>query len=178
MQKVKWWKKIVAAGILAMAVSGLCSFQSKAETPNVNWSATEVTLTGSGDSKTMTLTNNGSGAVEVSCAVDSRITVTPSTLTVENGGTGTFTISPNTSAYETYENAITFTVKDSGSSDSSTQAIKVIIAPKGLNVSASPVVASKGGTVQCTATADGNSISGVTWSVAGKRSENMLWIDH
>ena len=102
MQKVKWWKKIVAAGILAMAVSGLCSFQSKAALAGVTGCPETVTLTGSGDSKTITLTNNGSGAVEVSCAVDSRITVTPSTLTVENGGTGTFTISPNTSAYETY----------------------------------------------------------------------------
>lgn len=167
MQKVKWWKKIVAAGILAMAVSGVCSFQSKAETPSVSWSAAEVTLTGSGDSQTITLTNNGSGAVKVSGAVDSRIAVTPSTLTVEKDGTGTFTIKPNTSAYGTYEDAITFTVTDSRSSDSSTKAITVIIAPKGLNVSASPVVASKGGTVQCTATADGNSISGVIWSVAG-----------
>lgn len=177
MQKVKWWKKIVAAGILAMAVSGLCSFQSKAETPNVNWSATEVTLTGSGDSKTITLTNNGSGAVEVSGAVDSRIAVTPSTLTVEKDGTGNFTIKPNTSAYGTYKDAITFTVKDSGSSDSSTQAIKVIIAPKGLNISVSSVVAPKGGTVQCTATADGNSISGVKWKVDGGESGKGTTID-
>lgn len=165
MQKVKWWKKIVAAGILAMAVSGLCSFQSKAETPNVNWSATEVTLTGSGDSKTITLTNPNSNAnpVEVSCIADNRVKVTPTSLTVAVGGTGTFTISPNTSAYGTYENAVKLSAKVTGADDStsSTQYIKVIIAPKGLNVSASPVVASKGGTVQCTATADGNSISGV-----------------
>ena len=77
MQKVKWWKKIVAAGILAMAVSGLCSFQSKAETPNVSWPATEVTLTGSGGSKTITLTNPDTKPFEVSCVADSRVKVTP-----------------------------------------------------------------------------------------------------
>ncbi|MGN0413682.1 MAG: hypothetical protein ACI4FV_11675, partial [Lachnospiraceae bacterium] len=167
MQKVKWWKKIAAAGILAMAISGLCSFQSKAELTGVTGCPETVTLTGNGASQTIELTNTGSNSVDVSCAADSRVKVTPASLTVAGGGTGTFTISPNTSAYGTYENAITFTAKDSGSGASSTQAIKVVIAPKGLTVSASPVVASKGGTVQCTATADGNSISGVSWNVAG-----------
>lgn len=176
MQKVKWWKKIVAAGILAMAVSGVCSFQSKAALTGVTECPETVTLTGSGDSKTITLTNPDSNAnpVEVSCVADSRVKVTPASLTIAVGGTGTFTISPNTSAYGTYENAITFTAKDSGTGASSSQAIKVVIAPKGLNVSASSVVASKGGTVQCTATADGNSISGVRWNVAGKSSDSTL----
>lgn len=176
MQKGKWLKKIILAAVLVMVFAGMCGFSSRAAEPDVEWSANSVTLSGNGDSTKITLMNNGTNSVNVTWTANTCVTVSAPTLPINgSSGTGEFVIKCNTSAYGIYQDAITFTVTGTGAVEGSkSQKIKVVIAPKSLTVSADKMVSSPGGKVQCYAKADGNAISGVSWSVSGNNGSTTI----
>ena len=166
MQKGKWLKKIILAAVLVMVFAGMCGFSSRAESVSVQFEQDggDITLTGNGASQKVTITNNSEKQVAVSCNVDTRVKVSPSSGTIAPKGKAEFTITSNASAYGTYNGAVVFTASAEGCDDTQ-KSYNVTIMPKTFTVSADKIVAKPGETVKCSAKADGNSISKVVWSL-------------
>ena len=150
MQKGKWLKKIILAAVLVMVFAGMCGFSSRAESVSVQFEQDggDITLTGNGASQKVTITNNSEKQVAVSCNVDTRVKVSPSSGTIAPKGKAEFTITSNASAYGTYNGAVVFTASAEGCDDTQ-KSYNVTIMPKTFTVSADKIVAKPGETVKC-----------------------------